>query len=886
MIKIRGLGYIASLLLLMGTLTLQAQVRPSNTQHKVHAKSQTSSKIHTAGQDQNADVADSDTVQGPKGTISAEDLEKYRRSSLDIINFLEGTLNFLGDRKSVTREKEVIIDNSFSKIFLTPKVQIEDDLDEKRKVPLYKDVQAYLKDIDFFFKNATFKFRVDEVEYTVNGPTNLFFKITVTRQLNARTIQGDTINSTKVRFIEVNLDPEQNMMKIASIYTTKLNEEEELQSWWNGMPVIWKFALGKNIKVNQDTDLSQVMQYSDSLTLRKGDSIQHVAFDPASLKKESVTAAIRKLVKLQAVDLTGFKSINNLEPLSKLTDLQNINISGTRVKDLTPIRNLNFLQVLNISNCQIQSLSPLRYMKNVRELDVSNTEIADLTSISDYTNLERLNISGTKVDDLTPISGLSGLTDLRFNKSKVSDLNSIRGLQNLSILQFSNTPVKDISPVSKLNKLVRLDFQQTAVSTLDSLSHLSSLQLLFCDQTPVSDLRPIEGLSALKRIYCDVSGIKKPEVSRFGLKRPGVLVIFESEELSKWWIELTSEWKKVFISLASISSTPGKEELHSLISKTKVDISGNQKILNIDPVDKFMNLQSLNIAGTQIISIEPIKDLVDLNNLDLSNTRITSITALRNLKNLETLNLDKLPVTTLEPIYGLTKLDLVLMDGIQAAAALKDTLRRKIPNCLVVYQTDSLKSWWGNLAPDWKAIFGYATSTPNRIQLHQIQNLRELSFKDNVRVTDLVPLKKLDRLQKLQFSGTAVIDLAPLVSQKDLLVLKCPNNPIQDLGPLKQLPRLVELNIEGTPVRSLEILQNLKNLQFISAGGTQIKTIKYLKGLPSLQRLEIFNTRVGSLSSLETVKSLKLLRCYNTSIGKREVGRFKETHPDCEVVYY
>src|ERR1035437_7464990 len=285
MIKLSRLGCIAGFLLMMGTFTLHAQVKSVNKQHQtsgnILSKSLSLSKKHTADQGLQSGSDQTDTLHGQQGTISAEDLEKYRQGSLDLINFLEGTLNFLGDRKSVPREKEVIINNSFSKIFLSPKVQIEDDLDEKRKVPLYKDVQAYLKDIDFFFKGATFKFRVDEVQYTVNSPTNLFFKITVTRQLNGRTIQGDTVNSTKVRYIEVNLDPEQNTMKIASIYSTKINEEEELQSWWNGMPVIWKFALGKNIKVNQNIDLSQVMQYSDSLTLRKGDTIEHVAFDTA-----------------------------------------------------------------------------------------------------------------------------------------------------------------------------------------------------------------------------------------------------------------------------------------------------------------------------------------------------------------------------------------------------------------------------------------------------------------------------------------------------------------------------------------------------------------------------------------------------------------------------
>jgi Leucine-rich repeat (LRR) protein len=893
MIKMKRFGYIIGIILLFLAFNVDAQINTSGQKASQKVKKQTKSQLQAKKQ---ANLQSSpgdipvvklnDSLQSNQGAISAEDLDKYRQSSLDIVSFLEGTLNFLGDPGSMIREKEVIVNDSYSKIFLSPKVQIEDDLDEKRNVPLYKDVQSYLKDVDFFFKNVTFKFRVDQVQYYVNGPNNLYFKITVTRQLNGRTIQGDTINSTKIRYIEVNLDSEQNLMKIASIYTTKINEEEEQQKWWNDLPVAWKLALGINVKINENVDLSQIMYFSDSVTFRKGDNIEHRAYDSITLRKESIFAAIHKVINIRDLDLSHFSTIDNLDPVTKLTDLHSLNIEGTHVGDLTPVRNLNYLETLNVSNCPIQSLTPLIFMRNIKDLDFSNTQVKDLSALANFNQLERLNLSGTQVDSISPIAGLSTLTDLRLNKTKVSDISPVHDLINLVTLQFSETNIKDISSISGLNKLIRLDFRNTNVLTLDSLKRLKSLQILFFDNTPISDLRPIESLPSLKRVYCDVSGVKKPEVARFGIKRPGVLVVFESEELQKWWMELTNEWKKVFMSIASISATPGKEDLHALIVKTKVDISNNQLILNIDPVEKFMNLQTLNLANTQIISIEPIKELIDLEDLNISGTRITNISALRNLKNLVTLDMDKLPVTDLESLQGLTNLKLLEMDGIQANKDAKENLRNKISDCLVVYQTDSLQNWWNRLSPDWKTIFGYPSSAPDRIQLHQIQNLKDLSFKDNVRITDLMPLKTLDRIQKLQFSGTLISDLKPLMTQKNLKVLKCPNNPIKEIDPLISIPDLQELDIEGTQVHTLGILVNLKGLLLLNVGGTQVKTIKYLKLLNSLQRLEIFNTKVGTLSSLETVKSLKLLKCYNTNLSKRDVARFKETHPDCEVIFY
>jgi len=775
MIKMRRLWLFTGIILFLVALNVNAQVRPvSKTNQRL--KNQTKSQQQQSKKQPNNQTSStqipvvkmSDSLQSNQGTISPEDLDKYRQSALDIVSFLEGTLNFLGDPRSMIREKEVIVNESYSKIFLSSKVQIEDDLDEKRNVPLYKDVQSYLKDVDFFFKHVTFKFRVDEVQYFVNGPNNLYFKIAVTRQLNGRNIEGDTINSTKVRYVEVNLDSEQNLMKIASIYTTKINEEEEQQKWWNDLPVAWKLALGQTVKVNENTDLSQIMYFSDSVTFRKNDMIEHRAFDSLTLRKESVFAAIRKVVKIHDVDLSHFSTIDNLDPLTKLTDLRNLNISGTHVGNLTPVRNLNYLETLNISKCPVQSLTPLIFMQSIKDLDVSFSDIKDLSAIMNFKVLERLNLSGTKVDSITPIAGLSNLTDLRLNNTKVSDITPVHGLTNLVTLQLSGTNVNNISAVSGLNKLVRLEFRDTKITSLDSLKQLKSLQLLFFDNTPIIDLKPLESLPALKRVYCDVSGVKKLEVARFGIKRPGVLVVFESEELQKWWMELTNEWKKVFISLASISASPGKEDLHSLIVKTKVDIANNQLILNIDPVEKFMNLQVLNIANTQIISIEPIKELTDLETLNISGAHITNISALRNLKNLETLNMDKLLVTDLDPLQGLTNLKLLEMDGIPATKEAKETLRSKITDCLIVYQTDSLQKWWNGLYPDWKTIFGYASSVPNRLQLHQIQNLKEVVFKDNIRITDLIPFKMLDRVQRLEFSGTLVSDLTPLIGQKYL----------------------------------------------------------------------------------------------------------------------
>ncbi len=67
-----------------------------------------------------------------------------------------------------------------------------------------------------------------------------FFKVKLIRKLDAVTIQGDTVNSSRERFLEINLDPFKKDLKIVSFYTTKLNEREELRNWWNEMTMEWR----------------------------------------------------------------------------------------------------------------------------------------------------------------------------------------------------------------------------------------------------------------------------------------------------------------------------------------------------------------------------------------------------------------------------------------------------------------------------------------------------------------------------------------------------------------------------------------------------------------------------------------------------------------------
>ena len=193
--------------------------------------------------------------------LSPQEIEKYKKQVTDLVDYFEGTLNFLGDPKSVSKEKEIVFNESYLKMFVSDKVQIEDDLDENRDVPLYKNVQAYLKDIGFFFRHVKFEFVVADITHYENDQGLHYFKVTFNRSLNGLTVTGDSVSTRKVRYLEVNLDVDNNDLKIASVYTTKLNEAEEARAWWNNLPLAWKSVLGQNVFILDSIQLSTLMFY-------------------------------------------------------------------------------------------------------------------------------------------------------------------------------------------------------------------------------------------------------------------------------------------------------------------------------------------------------------------------------------------------------------------------------------------------------------------------------------------------------------------------------------------------------------------------------------------------------------------------------------------------
>jgi len=90
-----------------------------------------------------------------------------------------------------------------------------------------------------------------------------------------------------------------------------------------------------------------------------------------------------RLNNLEKLDLFGgrtitIRTIKDLEPLSALTNLKELNVQYSKIKDIKPLSALTNLEKLNLSNNRIRDLKPLSRLTNLEKLYLSHNRIRDL----------------------------------------------------------------------------------------------------------------------------------------------------------------------------------------------------------------------------------------------------------------------------------------------------------------------------------------------------------------------------------------------------------------------------------------------------------------------------------------------------------------------------
>lgn len=273
--------------------------------------------------------------------------------------------------------------------------------------------------------------------------------------------------------------------------------------------------LSHNHSIIDLTPLSSLVNLQ-TLYLEYGSKTNHILLRQRRITTLDLTP-LASLKKLQNLHLTG-NIITNLAPLASLKNLQVLALHRigipesapdtatqySRKLDLTPLSNLTNLQEIHISgNPNIENFTPLSSLINLRLLDLSGSKVKDITFLSSLTNLENLSLIANEIKDIRPLSNLSKLQYIYIYHNQIEDIKPLSNLTKLQELFLGNNQIKDVTPLSSLTNLQKLELWENQITDVAPLSSLKNLRVLKLSSNKIEDITALSSLTNLQllRLY-------------------------------------------------------------------------------------------------------------------------------------------------------------------------------------------------------------------------------------------------------------------------------------------------------------------------------------------------------------------------------------------------
>tara|TARA_R110002020_G_scaffold47937_2_gene137013 strand:+ start:69519 stop:71969 length:2451 start_codon:yes stop_codon:yes gene_type:complete len=795
-------------------------------------------------------------AQAIKGYTNAE-IDDYSSKVEDQVRFLEYLLNTIGSAETQPRDKDVVIRESYLKIFRDGEVQVEDDLLLDRKVVTNKNVTAYLKDIEFFYKDVNFKFKIREVKPHQKDNGDVYFTASLDRTITATGINNEKITNTKPRFVEVNLDPKTQELKIASVYTTKVSRDEELAEWWSVLDPHWQ------------------SYFRDRFAL--------TAYDSVSLDQ------LYRFVEVDSLDISGTDSLLDLSPMEAMRSLKYVNLSNTQITELGPISNVTFLEYLDVSNTPTSDIQFIKYSDRLKHLDISNTQIRDISELVNLKSIRSLRVEETPIMSFAVLNEFDSLQSLYISKSGFNNTENIKDLSNLENLDLSNNYLVNFSQLSDLTSIKTLNLSATNIQDLSPLAELKNLEVLDITGTEVSDITALNGKPELNKVLADETKLSVMASDNFIRNNPKVLLIHHVKDLESWWAGLSDAWKSSLKKANPRITTdnPSVEILTSTIGLEELDLSG-AGVESLNPITRFVKLTKVDFSDNPISDVISLSEVKTLEEITGKNTQVKDISPLKSNEELVRIDLDGSPVSSIMDVVSLPNLTYLNVNASGIFPEEVPEILIQKPTLTIIYRTDELNTWWSELDVSWKEIFRKQFSLPeepSNEQLHAMTEKSSLSF-ERVSIGDISAITAFVNLRSLVIFDAPLGNIAPLGELKLLEKIKISQVPVVDFSPLRSLNKLKELDISNSGIEDLDPLAGLINLKTLNISGTNLKSLKGLEGLVNLQELDVASTNLRSLRPIEGLPNLKKLSCFNTRVNSRSVDSFKDSNPDCEVRYY
>lgn len=183
--------------------------------------------------------------------------------------------------------------------------------------------------------------------------------------------------------------------------------------------------------------------------------------------------------------------VTDCSVLSKLVNLEELELANNKIVDLSFLYNLVHLKKLEIGNNKINDISVLKRLTSLEYLEIYLSKI-DTQILSDLTELKFLNIHTCKLIDISFLEKLDNLEHVYLGNNNIKDLSSIRKLRSLKTLFVNNNEITDISCLSELKSLEKICMSENKIEDISPLTELTNLYYISLESNKIQDLQPLK----------------------------------------------------------------------------------------------------------------------------------------------------------------------------------------------------------------------------------------------------------------------------------------------------------------------------------------------------------------------------------------------------------
>jgi len=209
---------------------------------------------------------------------------------------------------------------------------------------------------------------------------------------------------------------------------------------------------------------------------------------------------LSKITNLEGLDLY-YNQITEIKGLENLTNLQKLDLGENKITDIKGLDTLINLKELSFFINRISEIRGLENPTNLQYLQLGRNKIKEIKGLENLTNLQELFLSNNQISEIKGLENLINLKNLSLRKNQITEIKGIENLINLETVSLANNQITEIKELDKLINLRTLQLHKNQISEIKGLENLTNLRSIWLCNNRITEIKSFENLTNLHELW-------------------------------------------------------------------------------------------------------------------------------------------------------------------------------------------------------------------------------------------------------------------------------------------------------------------------------------------------------------------------------------------------